>query len=102
MKIYDFPNCCTARIMLDFGDTWTSGMQTAKADFDKLEKDIDSNIRIYGDNLLTAITNNQQTTINNLLRKYGFKHSTWMSKRTHSDTKLRLWWREPNKRLFVK
>jgi hypothetical protein len=105
MQITNFTNCCNAYILYNFGETELNQVENDRAygrqidinvDVDKdMERQLLHNIQYYGDKLLTATTNNEQKTINKLLLKHNFKHTAWMSKRQHPETKLRLWWREP-------
>lgn len=99
MVTVDFPACCTAVIMKDFGE---SGVAEGG---DKLytEKQIESYInktiniqRKYGKAMVVATTNSEQKVANKVLRKLGFKYSKWSSKNQHKNTKIRLWYKSLN------
>ncbi len=94
-KIESFPSCCTARVLVDFGESevadWGDHEVTTATMKSSIKRQIES-WRSYGIAMLTATTNNEQPTANKVLRDLGFKHSKWMSKDIHPETKVRLWW----------
>lgn len=94
MQLTDFTNCCNAKILYDFGET---DLSACGQDIDRhMETHLDEAIQYHRRMLLVAITSNEQTTINGLLRSKGFKHSSWMGKNQHPETQIRLWWRKPD------
>jgi hypothetical protein len=97
MKVQGFPMCCNAHILNDFGGTQLTSGKKKTGTYGQLLEDLDHYIKSYGNKCLVAFTNSEQVLPNKALRYMGFKHSVWMSKAQHPETKLRLWWREPNK-----
>jgi len=95
MKAQNFPNCCTARIVYDFGGTRLSGMDTEPTNENVLKRQIKDEMRWSSrGRLFVAITNSDQKTAAKVLRELGFSHSKWLSKAQHSETKMRLWWKQ--------
>ena len=97
MRIRDFPHCCTAKIIVDFGESDVAEGGAWPVTQEEIESYILGKIErysqpFYGYATLVATTNNEQKTANKVLLKLGFKHSTWMSKKAHKNTKVRLWW----------
>jgi hypothetical protein len=98
-RVTAFPNCCTAKIVYNFGGTYTSGLNINITDEKKMEKFI--NDEMYwqpNGTLMVAITNSDQTLANKVLRKMGFFSTKWMEKEQHPETKMRLWWKQVDKR----
>jgi hypothetical protein len=93
MKLEQFPFCCTASIVYDFGGTQVSEHIHNKSK-GAIETYLRSVLKYKEGHLYLAITNSQQKAANSVLKKLGFKHSKWMSKRAHPETKIRLWWRQ--------
>lgn len=96
MEIKSFPGCCTARIVIGLGnspaaDNFLSHTNTEEELKQELNQAITS-ARYIGDAVLVAITNDEQKKANKVLREMGWKHSKWMSKETHRNTKVRLWY----------
>jgi len=93
MRTEEFPNCCTALVLTDFGQTELSGYGNHPVNAVSLEKEIretiDNTEEIYA--VLVATTNSQQKVANKVLKKIGFKGTEQMSKGQHK-TKLTLWW----------
>ena len=92
MQLIDFPVCCTAHIITGLGET-----PVAEGGFKKITKtEILTKLRQWVENcehhaMFVATTNDQQTTANKVLRELHFKHSVWMEKEQHPETKVRLW-----------
>jgi len=89
-----FPQCCTARVIHSFGGTGTAifaGDVSQKDIEEALERQINQGVDI-GIAMLTCTTNDEQTNANKALLSKGFKHSKWMSKEVHPETRVRLWW----------
>jgi len=96
MKAVEFPGCCTAIICHDFGGTpLAAGRKSAVAKAKIKEWLKEERHLTLGRRCLVVMTNNQQTAANSVLLELGFKHSAWMSKSQHSESKIRLWWKEP-------
>jgi len=100
MNIQAFPHCCTATILTGFGesrvaDSFYNVKPTKSQIKDFIKREIDRSIH-SGDAMITVATNNEQKTVNAVLRELGFKYSKWLSKTTHPETKVRLWWYEIN------
>lgn len=96
IKITSYDGCCNAYILYDFGGTALSAGYRGDRDIGVMRVELARLIRDYGRKMLTAITNDDQKVANALLRELGFRHSPWMSKRQHPETKVRLWWRQPD------
>lgn len=91
----EFPMCCTAKVVCDFGGTRTSAGNQGPTDEDELRKWLRNKIRYKSKGtVLVAMTNSTQKVANKVLRELGFSHSKWMSKSQHRSTKLRLWWKQ--------
>ena len=95
MKSQLFPNCCTARILSDFGGTNLSAGDRAPTDEDELKTWIHHRMQYTSrGHMFVVITNSKQNVANRVLRELGFSHSKWMSKAQHSESKMRLWWKQ--------
>jgi hypothetical protein len=96
MRQTDFPGCCTAQILYDLGGTTLSAGRKSNYRKSDIEDWLDDELKMAEGTVCTVIiTNDTQLQVNNLLVKRGFKHSAWMKKKQHSDSKIRLWWKEP-------
>jgi hypothetical protein len=96
MRITDFPNCCTAKIVYDFGETAVSGMYKGARTKKEVRKYLKEELLwSRGVACVVVITNSSQKNTNAVLRELGFCHSPWMEKKPHSNTKIRLWWKPP-------
>ena len=94
MHLHDFHGCCTATILTGFGGTSTAEYGSYKQpNYSELRDEIVSQLNSTPSKfaVVTATTNDQQTIANKVLEDLGFKHSKWMTKTQHSETKLRLW-----------
>jgi len=96
MKIDEFPMCCNAYILTDFGGTRITAGEKMERTTEQFITDLGTWIQHYGHKCLTAFTNNEQTNVNAALEACGFECSDWMEKRQHPETKIRLWWRKPD------
>ena len=99
MVTTDFPYCCTAKILAGFGESDVAEGGNRKYSEEKIEEYILERIDIYGTPgafsglaALVVTTNSEQKTTNKVLRKLGFRHSQWMTKHQHPETKIRIWW----------
>ncbi len=94
MKIVEFPSCCTAKLVTDFGESNYAedgpAIVTKKIIDDYLIK-AETNIRALGLAVIVVTTNNEQKITNSVLRKRNYKHSKWMRKIQHAGTKVRIW-----------
>ena len=100
-KIMDFPHCCTSKLFYDFGESITAEGGSRKVDY---KEELKTVVRLINYHInfrqlacLTAITNNEQKTANKIFRRLGFKHSPWMTKSAHKNTKIRIWWLQLDK-----
>jgi hypothetical protein len=97
MILENFPSCCTLRIASQFGESYTAEggcTQYSRQDVKDFIELALTRQRSVGHAALVVTTNNEQKMVNSILNELEFKHSSWMSKRTHSDTKVRIWWKE--------
>lgn len=98
MNIRQFTGCCTAKILTGLGGTITAEDEfrpKTRATVEDIKSFIGThvnNLRVKGDAVITATTNNEQTVANQALEELGFQSSGWMSKAQHPETKLKLWW----------
>ena len=90
LTIQEFPGCCNAYIISNFGGTSTAFIRRPLTQ-KQIEKDLNYYIEFYGGKLLTATTNNKQITANRALKACGFKRTPYMDKLHHPETKLALW-----------
>ena len=94
MRLSGFPACCTAMVLHDFsGSAVASNAHEPATTTEALVEYILSSIR--WDNsmaFVSATTNNEQTMINSGLELLGFESTPWLSKRAHSETRVKLWW----------
>lgn len=96
MRNKEFPGCCTARVVYDFGGTMTSAFNTGGVTKARIKAYLRLRIKsAKGIECLIATTNDDQTEANQALEEMGFNCSDWMHKKRHSETKLKLWWKEP-------
>ena len=96
MRSNQYPGCCTAKCIFDFGGTKTAEFRTGRVTKKSIETYLRTKIKeCKGTVCLTAFTNDDQVEANAALRKLGFKCTRWMSKKQHAKTKIRLWWKEP-------
>lgn len=90
-----FPNCCTARILSDFGGTPVTGGQRVAASEDEVMMWIQQRMNAVGrGQVFIVMTNSDQDVANKVLRQLGFSHSKWMKKAQHPQTRMRLWWKQ--------
>lgn len=100
MKRVSFPHCCTASIIIDLGESIVAEGGPKNYSVEEIENFIrDSFKSVYCANeaATVIITNSDQKRANKALRNLGFEHSTWMSKKAHKNTKIRLWWKQTSK-----
>lgn len=95
--IVSFPGCCTAKIIVDFGQSRASEYGSETPTYESLRMQVKDRIefvkRVYpGVPLITAITNSEQKIGNKVLRKLGFKGTKWLSKTQHPETKIKMWY----------
>ncbi len=94
MKTVDFPACCTAKIVTEFGESdYAEGgpLEPIKEAVNAYLKIAELNTRLSGLAVVVVTTNNEQSVTNKVLRERGYKHSKWMKKRQHPATKIRIW-----------
>jgi hypothetical protein len=89
----DFPYCCTMKVLAGFGQSMVAeGGPVNRSEqeirgFIEGEKAANANMAA-----LVVTTNDEQTTVNKVLRELGFKGTKWMTKKQHSETKVKIWW----------
>lgn len=91
-----FPFCCTGVILGGFGESGTAVVRSGSSS-NRTEEGIKASIfdaarRNTRDAFICVTTNNEQTLLNKVLLDEGFSHSTWMTKRAHPNTRVRMWW----------
>ena len=91
MEIEDFPCCCTAKVLKNFGETHVTEGQFVKEEEKALEERIVKYTNRYSSlAVLTTITNSEQKTANKVLKKLGFKSTKWLKKVQHKETKINI------------
>ena len=96
MKTHPFPHCCTAKIISDFGESVFAEGGNRSVTYDEIKAYINAQLLSYYNAHLAmyvVITNSHQITANKVLLDLKFKHSSWMKKKQHPGTKVRLWWK---------
>lgn len=96
MKILEFPHCCTAKILVDFGESTIAEGGDREVTYDEVLSFVKEQMSAWYNKYLavfTAITNSEQSVANKVLTDLEFEHSDWMSKTQHQETKIRLWWK---------
>ena len=98
--MFDFPGCCTAKVILDFGQTKTAEYGDDKYTEEEIEQYIIKQEKVFemykNIALLVAITNNEQTVAATVLKRLGFRCTRSAGKKQHPDTKIRLWFKSLN------
>jgi uncharacterized protein YfdQ (DUF2303 family) len=101
MQITEYRNCCTAQIVYEFTKCVYNREKATFYDVDESSEKIVEYLitqciekKHGGWATITAITTNNQTEANKALKQLGWKHSRWMSKTRHTESKIRLWWIE--------
>jgi len=97
MKNLNFPYCCTACIIVGFGESDVAEGGPKNYSVKEIEGYIRAQLNSYHNSGMAAVvvtTNDHQTKANTALRNLKFEHSTWMSKKQHRKTKVRLWWKQ--------
>lgn len=99
MQLKNYPNCCTAKVLVGFGQTDTADYEIRPAGNEMSVEVIKSRLgdrlntcKNSGYAMLTCITNDQQVNANKALEECGFESSDWMEKDAHPETKVKLWW----------
>lgn len=95
-----FPECCTAKVVAGFGETSTASinnrMQTTEEDLITQLRSIERYSRSTGNAVVVVTLNSDQKLGDKVLRSSGYKHSKWMSKTSHSNKKLRVYYKALN------
>ena len=93
-ELVEFPHCCTAKIMVDFGESFAAEGGYYKLSLEEMEVAIRAELVLLSSNIgmVTVTTNDAQKTANTTLLKLGFEHSPWIYKNAHINTRIRLWW----------
>ncbi len=97
MKVLDFTGCCTAKVIVGLGQTFTAEYE-GKDDIsvEDLTHALTYEVKrakLRGMAIVTATTNNEQKTANKALKLAGFKWTPWCSKTQHRETRVRLWFK---------
>lgn len=97
MLIKSYPNCCTAKVVVGFGQTETADYGIRPENNELSVEEIKASLgktlnRMHGMAVVSCITNDQQVNANQALEECGFLSSDWMSKQQHPETKVKLWW----------
>ena len=88
-----FEGCCTATILVDFGESHTSEYGYKKVTYNEIWEGVVGQIeRSRSMGIITAILTNQQETGHKVLKGLGFSCSEESSKRNHSNTKITLYY----------
>lgn len=96
MKTLEFPYCCTAKIIADFGESDIAEGGNYEVTYDSIKDGIIKKYKDwYNQNLamFVIITNSEQITTNTVLEDLEFMCSDWMSKPQHANTQVKLWWK---------
>lgn len=73
MRLKDYPGCCSAKILCDFGETVTSFARTEYIDRKKLLRELMDVTAWTGGAFIVATTNSDQKEAAAVLRYVGFK-----------------------------
>lgn len=90
----NFPGCCNAVVIYNFGGTANSlwGDNNLHKDFEDFIKwAVDAYKRV----MIVATTNNEQTEVNRVLKEQGFQNIGWMKKENHPNTAFTMWYKVP-------
>lgn len=96
MRTFDFPYCCTAKVIADFGESKVAEGGDREVTYEEVTEYIKEKMSAWynqGLAVFTAITNSEQTVANKALTDLEFQHSDWMGKSQHQETEIRLWWK---------
>lgn len=96
MFMRDFPYCCTANILCEFSSNQLKPLETQYTVEAIRNYTIDSCLRLKngGWALVVATTTDGQVNANKALEELGFKHTEWIEKTKHPESKVRMWWIE--------
>ena len=104
MQAVAFPQCCTANILIGMGASHTAGYDALQASRSNGTTDAEMAsqfirrmdfAKLQGLATLVVTLNSDQTQANRVLesmRKLGWRSSNWMTKRSHKETTLRIWY----------
>lgn len=93
MRVNDFPDCCTMKILSRFGcDGQHQNRQVHSKEgiIKYINNFIDMVGNYYG--MVVCTTNSRQKIAEEALRELGFSCSDSVKKDSHCSTKVRLWW----------
>lgn len=109
MRLEEFPGCCTARVLFDFGGSADAMHRGGVIHESTLEKEYDSVMEEYdvladlddeedyddaeGNAVMVATTTTEQEVANKFLEGKGFLRVGPYFKPKHPDTGLYLWWK---------
>ena len=90
MRITEMPGCCTARVLVDFGQEGNS-MYGQGGDHNVNQRELNKLLifwKRYGIAYIIATLTERQTKGIKLLKDNGFEHTPFIEKPRHEDTKL--------------
>src|SRR5690554_6223015 len=90
MRITEMPGCCTARVLVDFGQEENS-IYGRGGDHNVNQKELNKLLgfwKRYGIAYIIATLTERQTKGIKLLKDNGFEHTPFIEKPRHEDTKL--------------
>ena len=98
-ELVKFPHCCTAKIMVNFGESDAAEGGSYESTTEEMEAVIKAKLALVSKAMamVTVITNDAQKTANKILLKLGFEYSPWICKNAHVNTRVRLWWLDMGK-----
>lgn len=94
MNVRDFPGCCTAKVLTQFGQERAAEFRTGIPEDntpENLQRILEGSKR-GGMGMITAILTQNQTHGIELLEGAGFKNTGWVSKAAHPETKIALFY----------
>lgn len=99
MQTKAYPNCCTAKVLVGFGQTTTADFEIRPEGnlltVEQIKAQLGQSLniqRMEGRAMVSCVTNDKQINANIALEECGFQSSDWMSKQNHPETKIKLWW----------
>src|SRR5690554_2183081 len=90
MRIEEMPGCCTARVLVDFGQEGNS-MYGRGGDYNVDQKELNKLLSFwkrYGIAYIIATLTERQTKGIQLLKDNGFEHTPFVEKPRHEDSKV--------------
>jgi hypothetical protein len=94
-EVRDFPMCCTAKVVVNFGSSSTTSGDGEHVSKKTLMKEIKAHMEstyYKSKGFLSAVTTSQQVPAIEALTELGWESTPWMTKRSHSNYPIKLWW----------